>query len=53
MDENQRLRKIISDCANALGNGAFIDEKASIDFMEELPKEISLVLADLRKKERN
>lgn len=46
--EIKQLRKIISDSAVALGNGAFIAPQASVEFMEGLPKEISSVVADLR-----
>lgn len=45
LDENARLRQIICDCAAALGNGAMILPQASIEFMELLPREISLVIA--------
>ena len=41
--ENLALRKIISDAASALPNGAFIHPEASVGFMEGLPKEIALV----------
>lgn len=41
--ENRALRKIISDAASALPNGAFIHPEASVGFMEGLPKEIALV----------
>lgn len=46
--ENERLRHIVSDCAAALMTGAFISPKASVEFMEGLPKEISLVVSALR-----
>lgn len=46
--ENERLRHIVSDCAAALVSGAFISPKASVEFMEGLPKEISLVVSGLR-----
>lgn len=41
--ENQSLRKIISDCAAALPNGAFISPEASVEFMANLPREIALL----------
>lgn len=47
-EENERLRHIISDCAAALVTGAFISPKATVEFMEGLPKEISLVVSELR-----
>src|SRR5690606_22624078 len=43
--ENARLRGVISKSATALGNGAHIDPRCSVEFMEGLPKEISLVVA--------
>ncbi|WP_412064031.1 hypothetical protein [Rhizobium sp. SYY.PMSO] len=46
--ENETLRKIISDCAASLPNGAFIGTACSLEFMQELPKEISLVCAALQ-----
>jgi len=46
--ENERLRHVVSDCAAALVTGAFVSPKASIEFMENLPKEISLVVSGLR-----
>lgn len=46
--ENERLRHIVSNCAAALVTGAFISPKATVDFMEGLPKEISAVVSSLR-----
>ncbi len=46
--ENAALRKIISDCAASLPNGAFIGTACSVEFMQKLPKEISLVFAALQ-----
>jgi hypothetical protein len=46
--EAERLRHIVSDCAAALVSGAFISPKASVEFMEGLPKEVSLVVSGLR-----
>lgn len=46
--ENDRLRKVVSDCAAALGNGAAVSTSCSLEFMEELPKEVALVVAGLR-----
>lgn len=48
VEERDRLRKVVSDCAAALGNGAFISTTCSLEFMEQLPKEISLVVTGLR-----
>lgn len=41
--ENARLRKTVSKCAEAIGNGAYVSPEASVDFMELLPSEIALV----------
>lgn len=39
------LRTIISDCASAIGNGAFCSPEASIEFMAKIPGEIRLAMA--------
>lgn len=44
--EVERLRKIISDCADA--TGAFVAPTCSLEFMEGLPNEIRLSRAGLR-----
>jgi hypothetical protein len=44
--EVERLRKIISDCADA--TGAFVAPTCSLVFMEDLPNEIRLSRAGLR-----
>lgn len=49
-EENRRLREVISQCADALPNGAFISPKATADFMEKLPEEIRLVFGKLSMK---
>ncbi len=41
--EVERLREIVSQCAAALPNGAFIAPTASLEFMGHLPNEIALV----------
>jgi len=46
--ENERLRHVVCNCAAALVTGAFVSPKASIEFMEGVPKEISLVVSGLR-----
>ncbi|MBX4941201.1 hypothetical protein [Rhizobium binae] len=43
--DNRRLRQLVSDCASALATGAFISPQASIEFMENLPREIRLTVA--------
>lgn len=52
-DENYTLRHIISDSAAALCNGAFISPSCSVEFMQGLPKEISSVVTELRRKMEN
>ncbi len=47
--ERASLRKIISECAAALPNGAFVSPDASIEFMAILPVEIKGVCAALTK----
>lgn len=42
-----RLRVVISECASALGNGAHVDPRCTIEFMEMLPQEIRLHVAAL------
>jgi Lar family restriction alleviation protein len=48
--EATSLRTIVSECAKALGNGAYIAPTCTIEFMGNLPEEIRLVVADLRRK---
>ena len=40
--EINELRSIVSRCARAIGNGAYVSPEASIDFMKKLPNEIEL-----------
>lgn len=49
---NAVLRQIISDAAQAIGNGAFIAPTCSIEFMSGLPKEIRLHIASITTKGR-
>lgn len=46
--ENDELRAIISKCADALGTGAFISQKCTLEFMQKLPDEISSTVQSLR-----
>lgn len=46
--EIELLRKIVSDSASALGNGAVISPECTIGFMQYLPKEIALYTGRLR-----
>ena len=48
--ENEILRAVVSKCADALGNGAFISPKASVEFMEKLPGEITSVVTKSKTK---
>lgn len=46
--ENTKLRLIISQVAEALGNGSAVSTDSSIDFMADLPREVELVTSQLR-----
>lgn len=46
--ENRALRKVISECAEALQNGAAISPECSIEFMAGLPAEIRACMNNLR-----
>jgi hypothetical protein len=48
--EATSLRSIIGECAKALGNGAYIAPTCTVEFMGNLPEEIRLLVADLRRK---
>lgn len=47
-DENKRLRETLSKVCSALGNGAFASPDCSIEFMEEIPREVELVITASR-----
>lgn len=47
-EENETLRKVASECASSLMNGAAISTEASIDFMKLLPTEIQTVVLALK-----
>jgi t-SNARE complex subunit (syntaxin) len=42
-EEIKTLRKVIADVANNLGNGSAVSTEASIEFIQEVPKEVKLV----------
>lgn len=42
------LRKIVAEIATAIGNGSVVSEQASIEFMQEIPKELALYTNKLR-----
>jgi len=46
-EEVARLRKVISNVAESLGNGSAISKEASIEFIEQLPKEVQLYTKSL------
>lgn len=46
--ELNQLRKIVSEIATAIGNGSVVSEQASIEFMQEIPKELALYTNKLR-----
>lgn len=48
VEENKRLRQIISGCAAALPNGAVCSPECSLDFMQHLPGEIAACYTRLR-----
>jgi hypothetical protein len=50
--EVDRLRQIVSECADAIGNGARVAPTCSLDFMGHIPNEISLYTTGLRSRIR-
>ncbi len=46
--ENESLRAVFPDVLTALGNGSGCTPTVSIDFIRDIPKEISLVIGQLR-----
>lgn len=46
--ELNALRKIVSDIATAIGNGSAVSEQASVEFMQEIPKELAFYTKKLR-----
>ena len=48
--EIQQLRKILSYCASAIGNGAFASEESSIEFLGMIPDEIRAEIAALKRR---
>jgi hypothetical protein len=46
-EEVARLRKVVSSVAESLGNGSAISDEASIEFIEQLPKEVQLYTKNL------
>ena len=46
--ENARLRVALSRVASNLGNGSVAASEASIEFLEEIPREVLLVCSRLR-----
>jgi len=49
LDENRRLRMVVSRVATAIGNGSACSQEASIGFMEVIPDEVALVVDRLRR----
>lgn len=45
--ERTELRDIVAKCCNALPNGAYCSSEASLEFMQRVPDEVLLVMADL------
>lgn len=48
-EENLRLRRVLSRIATNIGNGSVVSEQASIEFIEDIPREVELVCQSLRK----
>lgn len=48
--EASTLRQILSECASAIGNGAFAEPRCSLEFLAHIPEEIRLHFATLQKK---
>lgn len=51
--EIQQLRKILSCCASAIGNGSFASEKSSIEFLGMIPNEIQAEIVALKRRIEN
>jgi len=49
-EEVARLRKVVSEVAKNLGNSSTVSEEASIEFIEDLPREVKLVVEGLNNK---
>ncbi len=47
-EENKRLRAILVKVCEAIGNGSCCSENSSIQFLEEIPKEIELRIKHLK-----
>ena len=48
-EENSRLRVALSKVASNLGNGSVVCTEASLEFLEEIPREVKLVCDRLRR----
>lgn len=48
-EENSRLRTALSKVASNLGNGSVACAEASLEFLEEIPREVKLVCDRLRR----
>jgi hypothetical protein len=48
-EEIKRLRQVISNVATNLGNGSAVSTEASIEFIEDVPREVKLVCEGLRR----
>lgn len=46
--ETESLRKIVSECTAAIGNGSFADPGCSLEFMARVPAEITRYSEKLR-----
>lgn len=48
--EVEELRKIFPAILDALGNGAWCSETVSLEFLQEIPKEVKMVVEGLQRK---
>lgn len=48
-EENQKLREVFPKILEALGNGSGCTADVSLEFIQEIPKEVELVLRGLKR----
>jgi hypothetical protein len=48
-EENQKLREVFPKILEALGNGSMCTADVSLEFIQEIPKEVELVLRGLKR----
>lgn len=47
-EENQKLREVFPKILEALGNGSMCTADVSLEFIQEIPKEVGLVVRGLK-----